>query len=307
MKLQQIMNPKAFVAALITAAMALAAQAKLNIVATLPDLGALARQIGGDAVDVFVIARPTEDAHFVDAKPSFVVKLNRADALIEGGAELETGWLPPLIEKARNGRIASGQPGRIVASEGVQLLEVPAELDRSKGDVHGAGNPHYTTDPANAKIVAAHLAKALAGLDAKSAPLFAANLESFNRELDAKLAQWQKSLDTFKGRRVVAYHNSWPYFSRCFGVRVDLFLEPKPGIPPSASHLAQLSATMKAEGVKAIMVEPFRDRRYAETVARHTGAIVLDVWPMPGGKGGETYIAWMDQLVASLGKALAGN
>jgi zinc/manganese transport system substrate-binding protein len=293
---------------MLTTVMAFAAQAKLNIVATLPDLGALAREIGGDAVEVFVIARPTEDAHFVDAKPSFVVKLNRADALIEGGAELEAGWLSPLVEKARNAKIAPGQPGRIVASEGVHLLEVPTELDRSKGDVHGAGNPHYTADPANAKIVAAHLAKALARLEAKSAPAFMANLERFNRDLDAKLTQWQTKLDPFKGRRVVAYHNSWPYFAERFGVRVDLFLEPKPGIPPAASHLAKVSATMKAEGVKAILVEPFRDRRYAETVARHTGAAVLDVWPVPGGKGGgETYIEWMDQFVASLAGVLAGK
>ncbi len=302
------MNPKRLFIPLLLAALSSAAQAKLNVVATLPDLGALARQIGGDAVEVFVIAKPTEDAHFVDAKPSFVVKLNRADLLIEGGAELESGWLPPLLDKARNGRIAAGQPGRVVASEGVQLLEVPATLDRSKGDVHGAGNPHFTADPLNAKIVAARLAKALAQIEAKSAPLFQANLEKFNGELDTKLAGWRKALAPFQGRRVVAYHNSWPYFAARFGLRIDLFLEPKPGIPPSASHLAQLSTTMKNEGVKLIIVEPFRDRRYAETVARHTDGVVLDVWTFPGAKGaGDAYIEWMDKLVNSVAKAFEGK
>jgi zinc/manganese transport system substrate-binding protein len=282
--------------------------AKLNVVATTPDFGALAQQIGGDKVDVFTIARPTEDAHFVDAKPSFVVKLNRADALIEGGSELELGWLSALLDKARNNKLDAGKSGRIVASEGVQLLEVPATLDRSKGDIHAAGNPHYTTDPMNAKIVAEHIANAFSQLDPKSASVFKANLDKFNRDLDAKIPEWTKTLAPLKGKRVVAYHNAWPYFAKRFDVRIDLFLEPKPGIPPSPSHLASVVSTMKTEGVKIILVEPFRDRRYAETVASHAEAVVLDVSTYPGAKGaGDTYIEWMDKLVASLAKAAEGK
>lgn len=284
------------------------AAAGLNIVATTPDFGALAEAIGGDKVDVFTIARPTEDPHFVDAKPSFVVKLNRADALIEGGAELEMGWLPALLDKARNSKLEPGKPGRIVASERVQLLEVPATLDRSKGDLHAAGNPHYTTDALNAKIVAAHIADALSQLDPKSAATFKANLDKFTGALDSKLTEWQKTLAPYKGKRVVAYHNAWPYLARRFDLRIDLFLEPKPGIPPSASHLAGVVNTMKSEGVKIILVEPYRDRRYAETVANHTEAVVLDVMPYPGDKGaGGTYIEWMDKLVNSLANAFAGR
>ncbi len=282
--------------------------AKLNVVATTPDFGALAQQIGGDKVDVFTIARPTEDPHFVDAKPSFVVKLNRADALIEGGAELELGWLGALLDKARNEKLAAGKPGRIVASEGVQLLEVPTALDRSKGDIHAAGNPHYTTDPLNAKIVAAHIANAFSQLDPKSASVFKASLDKFSHDIDAKMPEWTRSLAPLKGKRVVAYHNAWPYFAQRFDILIDLFLEPKPGIPPSPSHLAGVVGTMKAENVKIILVEPYRDRRYAETVASHADAIVVDVAPYPGVKGaGDTYIEWMDKLVNSLTKAAEGK
>lgn len=287
---------------------AASAFAKLNVVATTSDFGALAQQIGGDQVEVFTIARPTEDAHFVDAKPSFVVKLNRADALIEGGAELEAGWLGALLDKARNSKLDSGKPGRIVAHEGVELLEVPATLDRSKGDIHAAGNPHFTTDPLNAKIVADHIANAFSQLDPKSASVFKANAEKFNRDIDAKISEWTKTLAPLKGKRIVAYHNAWPYFAKRFDVRIDLFLEPKPGIPPSPSHLASVVGTMKSEGVKIIMVEPFRDRRYAETVASHAEAVVLDVAPVPGAKGaGDTYIEWMDKLVGSLANAAEGK
>src|SRR6186713_3104541 len=126
---------------------------KLNVVATTPDLAAIAKFIGGDAVDVKALAKPTEDAHFVDAKPSHIVTLNRADVLIEGGAELELGWLPPLLESARNAKIAAGAPGRVVASQGIKMLEVPTSFDRSKGDVHSLGNPHFLIDPLDVKIV----------------------------------------------------------------------------------------------------------------------------------------------------------
>jgi zinc/manganese transport system substrate-binding protein len=281
-----------------------AAKAKLNIIATTEDFGSIAREIGGDKVDVFTLAKPTEDPHFVDAKPSFIVKLNRADAVIEGGAELEVGWLPPLLDGARNPKLDAGKPGRIACLEGVSLLEIPTALDRSKGDLHAAGNPHYMTDPMNAKVVAEHIANSFAQLDSKSADVFKANLKKFNDRLDAKMQEWQKALAPYKGRRIVAYHNAWPYFAKRFDVRIDLFLEPKPGIPPSASHLAEVVTTMKAESVNVIIVEPFHDRHYAETVAKHTDAVIVDVSSYPGAKGtGDNYVDWMDQLVTSLAKA----
>src|SRR6185369_11501329 len=208
------------------------AQAKLNVVATTPDFGAIASSIGGSEVSVTTLAKPTEDPHFVDAKPSFIVKLNHADALVEGGADLEIGWLPALLDQSRNPKLAAGAPGRIACSQGVELVEVPSTLDRSKGDIHAAGNPHYLTDPFNAKAVARHIAEAFAQLDPKSAQVYNGNLKKFNDLLDAKLTEWQTLLAPFKDQQVVAYHDSWPYFSRRFSLKIDLFLEPKPGIPP---------------------------------------------------------------------------
>ncbi len=281
------------------ALLAAPAEAKLNVVATTPDLGALARAIGGDQIELTTLAKPTEDPHFVDAKPSFIVKLNHADVLLEGGAELEAGWLTPLLEGARNPKLAAGQPGRIAAAEGVVLLEVPTALDRSQGDIHAAGNPHYLTDPLNAKIVAAHLARALTELDAKSADVFQANLKKFDNELDARLAGWQKLAAPYAGRPLVTYHNYWIYLGRRFGWPMELFLEPKPGIPPTPAHLAEVISKMKAGHLRLVTVQPYQNRKTAETVASRTGAVVLD-WPsFPGGKGTEGYLEWMDYLVQS--------
>ena len=287
--------------------LAVSAPAKLKVVATTPDLGALAGAVGGDLIDLTVLAKPTEDPHFVDAKPSFLVKLNHADALIEGGAELEAGWLTPLMEGARNPKLEAGQPGRISAAEGVALLEVPAALDRSQGDIHAAGNPHYLTDPLNARIVAAHIARSLSELDQKSAGAFQANLRKFTDQLDARMDEWQKLLAPFQGRQLVTYHNYWIYFGHRFGLPMDLFLEPKPGIPPTPAHLAEIITKMKAGNLKLIAVQPYQNRKTAETVAGHTGAVVLDFPSFPGGPGTEGYIKWMDYLVESTVKGFAGQ
>jgi len=279
--------------------LATAALAKLNVVATTPDLGALARAIGGDQIELTTLAKPSEDPHFVDAKPSFIVKLNHADALIEGGAELEAGWLTPLLEGARNPKLDPGRPGRIAGAEGVALLEVPTALDRSQGDIHASGNPHYLTDPLNARIVAAHIARALAELDATSAGVYQGNLKKFDDALEARLAEWQKLAAPFAGRPVVTYHNYWIYFGRRFNWPMELFLEPKPGIPPTPAHLAAVITKMKAGNLKVVTVQPYQHRKTAETVASHTGALVLD-WPsFPGGPGTEGYLEWMDHLVKS--------
>src|SRR5438552_1707375 len=178
-----------------------AAQAKVEVVATTPDFGSIAAEIGGSRASVTTLAKPTEDPHFVDAKPSFIVKLNRADAVVEGGAELEIGWLPALLDQSRNPKLASGAPGRISCSQGISLMEIPATLDRSRGDIHAAGNPHYMTDPVNAKIVAEHIAKAFCELDAKSCDTYRANSKKFTEELESKTTEWKKLLAPFKGQR----------------------------------------------------------------------------------------------------------
>src|SRR3954469_1170034 len=186
---------------------------KLNVVTTTPDLGSLAREIGGDRVDVKSLAKSTEDPHFVDAKPSHIVTLNRADVLVEGGAELEQGWMPPLLDNARNAKIAVGAPGRVTASSGIKMLEVPATLDRSRGDVHALGNPHFLLDPKNAKIVAASIAQHLSQVDPAGAATSPANPKKVNADVDPKTAEWEKTRAPFKGPKIVTYHNDFVYFA----------------------------------------------------------------------------------------------
>jgi zinc/manganese transport system substrate-binding protein len=278
---------------------------RLTVVATTPDLAALAREICGTSCDVKALAKPTEDPHFVDAKPSHIVTLNRADVLIEGGAELELGWLPPLLESARNSRIAAGAPGRIVASQGVRMLEVPATFDRSRGDVHPYGNPHFLLDPLNVKLIVAQIADHLSRVDPKSAGLYRANLAKFNAALDAKLVEWQKQLAPYAGTKIVTYHKDFAYLAERFKLDVVETLEPKPGIAPSPAHLAKVISIMKATGARVILVQPYQNRKTAETVARQTAAEVLDVGQQPGAiKGTEGYFSLMDFIVRTLATAL---
>ena len=196
----------------------LVAQAKLNVVATLPDFGSLAREIGGDKINLVVLAKPTEDPHFVDARPSFVVSLRNADVLIDGGAELEIGWLPPLLQNARNPKIEIGKPGRVQASEGIRLMNVPTNVTRAAGDVHALGNPHFTVDPIIAKAIAQHIAQSFSALDPANAAFYEANYTKFEATINAKLQEWGAAMLPFQGQHVVAYHDSWPYFAHRFGL-----------------------------------------------------------------------------------------
>src|SRR6266850_692295 len=181
-----------------------AALAKLNVVATLPDYGSIAQAIGGDKIKVTTIARGTEDQHFVDARPSFIRVLNQADVLIEGGAELEIGWLPPLVNGARNGKILSDAPGHLILARGIRLLEVPTgPIDRSMGDVHPLGNPHFSPDPAHGKIIAASIAETFSKVDPANAAYYDANLQRFNERLEKKIAEWTRLMKPFRGTKVV--------------------------------------------------------------------------------------------------------
>ena len=281
---------------------------KVDVVTTTPDLGALAREIGGDRVEVKSLAKATEDPHFVDAKPSHPVTLNHAHVLVEGGAELEQGWMPPLLDNARNSKIAAGAAGRVTASNGIKMLEVPATLDRSRGDVHALGNPHFLIDPKNAKIVAANIAQHLTQVDPAGAATYAANLKKFNAEVDARAAEWDKTMAGFKGAKIVTYHNDFVYFADRFGLKVVGTLEPKPGIAPSPAHLAEIIASMKSNDAHVVLVQPYQNRKTAETVARQTGAAVLDVSQQPGAlKNTDTYIAMMDNLVNTVANGLKAD
>ena len=276
---------------------------KLRVVATTADLGAIAAAVGGDAVLVTTLARPTEDPHFVDAKPSFIRILNQADVLVEGGAALEAGWLPPLLDGARNPRIQSGAPGRVVASEGITLREVPSQLDRAQGDVHPFGNPHFLLDPANARIVAATIARALCAVDHARCEGYEARAKAFAGTIDAKLPGWQAAPAPARGQKVVAYHKSFDYLAAPFGLEILDTLEPKPGIPPSPTHVAELVPRMQAAGVRVILIEPYRERQTPDLVAGKTGARVV-VLPIMPDKDAPDYVGFIDHDVGTIAAAL---
>ena len=292
-----------FALALLTA---MPAAAALKVVATTTECGALATELGGARVTVTSIAKPTEDPHFVDARPSQIVALNRADVLIEGGAELEVGWLPPLLDGARNSKILAGGPGRVVASEGVQLLDIPLAADRSQGDTHVAGNPHFMLDPLNARVVAAHIVRVFSAIDPAGASVYKANQAKFESTLQAKMSEWMAAFKPYAGRPIVTYHPTWRYFGRRFGLVADTFLEPKPGIPPSPPHLAKVMHKMQTDNIHVLLVEPYQPRKTAEAVAARTNAVLVEVCQFPGGlPNTPTYLSLIDTNVKRIVQALA--
>lgn len=256
------------------------AEAKLTIVTTTPDFASVAKEIGGDRVEVASLAKGVQDPHFVDAKPSFIRLLNQADILIEGGADLEVGWLPPLLESARNGKIQTGNPGRIVASTGISLSGVPTRpIDRSQGDVHPLGNPHFMLDPENGKIIGEEVTSTLCRLDAGSCESYRKNQTIFNQRLDQKISDWMQRMAPYRGTKVITYHESWPYFAERFGLDVVGHVEPKPGIPPSPVHLESLIDLITREKVKVLIMEPYFGDQAPKFLAQKTGIQVLVFYP----------------------------
>jgi ABC-type Zn uptake system ZnuABC Zn-binding protein ZnuA len=292
------------IAVLLGAASALSA--KLNVVATLPDYGALAQEVGGELVKVTVLAKGTEDPHFVDARPGFIRVLNQADLLVEGGAELEVGWLPPLLQSARNAKLLADAPGHLALARSVRLLDVPSgPIDRSQGDVHPAGNPHFNLDPANGASLAAAIAGALAKLDPANQSVYERNLQSFKQRLEAKLAEWRKAMEPFRGTKVLTYHKSFDYFLERFGLVLVGTLEPKPGIEPSPTYINGLIPRAKEAGVKLVLIEPNRPRKTPTYVAEAVGAKLVILPVLVGGaeKAGD-YLSLFDYDVARITEAL---
>ncbi|MBM3834661.1 MAG: zinc ABC transporter substrate-binding protein [Verrucomicrobia bacterium] len=261
-----------------------AAHAALNVVATISDFGAIAEEIGADKIKVTTICKGTEDAHFVSARPGFIRLLNQADVLLEGGADLEAGWLPTLVNGARNQKIQSEAPGRVLLSRGITLLEVPTgPIDRSMGDVHPFGNPHFWLDPANGKIMANNLAEAFSRLDPSNARSYDRNRQKFNERLERKLNEWAKLMEPYRGTKVVTYHKSFDYLLARFGLELAGTIEPKPGIEPGAAYVKLLISRLKVEGVKLILIEPYRPRKTPEYVAQASGGKIVIVPERVGG------------------------
>lgn len=270
-------------AAVLVAASA-SAQSKLNVVTTTEDLASLAREVGGDRIAVEAIARGYQDPHFVEAKPSFILKLQKTDLLIVVGRELEIGWLPPLIQQSRNAKIQPGANGYLDASTTASILEIPTgQVTRAMGDVHPQGNPHYWLDPENGKRVAAAIAEKFGQLRPNDKSYFDQRLRDFTTRLDAAEKRWLDQLAPYKGTKIVTYHRSFPNFAERFGLVIVGYVEPRPGIPPTPQHTLDLINEMKRQNIKLILVEPYFDSKTPNAIARETGAQVLTMPPSVGG------------------------
>lgn len=285
------------------------AAAETRVVASLPSLGAIAREVVGDKGTVTVLAPPTQDPHFVDGKPSMMLALNKADLLIDVGLGLEQGWLPPLVTGARNAKIRAGQPGNLNAMTLAGTpLEIPASLDRSLGDVHGGGNPHFWYDPRRVQGVANGVAERLAQIDPPNAAVYRANAAAFAKKIDERLATWEAQMAPHRGRTLVPFHKSLVYLEAWLGLKELATVEPLPGIAPSPSHLAGLILQMrKVQPPPVVVAEPWYNQSTARTVAEKAGAKLV---VLPGDVGGapntESYVAWMDAVIARLRAGLEG-
>jgi zinc/manganese transport system substrate-binding protein len=275
--------PILVVAALMGSATA-RAQGKLNIMASTEDLAAIAREVAGDRAEIDSIAKGYQDPHFVEAKPSFILKLQKADLLVVVGRELEIGWLPPLIQQSRNSKIQPGAAGYLDASLNAHILEIPqGQITRAMGDVHPQGNPHYWLDPDNGKIIAQAIAGKLSQLRPNDKAYFDQHVADFSKRIDDAGKRWLSAMAPYKGLKVVTYHRSFPNFTDRFGLDVIGYVEPRPGIPPSPSHTLELIQEMKKQNVKIILVEPYFDLKTPNAIARDTGAKVLVLAPSVGG------------------------
>lgn len=283
----------------------LTAGGRSNVVTTTTDLAALVSEVGGDRVTVTSIAKGYQDPHFVEAKPSFLLNLKRADLLVLVGLELEAGWLPPLITQCGNPKLQPAAPGYFDASRFAEVLEIPTgSVNRAMGDVHPMGNPHYWLDPQNGLRVATGLAQKLSELNPGDASYFQQRLEDFKRRMAEAKRRWDEQMKPYRGRKVVTYHRSWPNFVKRFGLQVLDYVEPRPGIPPSPAHVVALIALMKREHVKLILVEPYFDLKTPQSVAREIGGQVVVLLPSVGGnKDAGDYLKLFDHDVNMLVKA----
>ena len=293
----------AFVAAM---GLSIHADAAIKVIATTQDLAALVSEVGGDKVTVEALARGYQDPHFVEAKPSFVLKLHSADLLVVVGRELEIGWLPALINQSRNARIQPGSAGYLDASLTARILDVPSgQVTRAMGDVHPQGNPHYWLEPGNGRRIAQAIQKKLTEMLGGDAAYFQQRYADFDRRLSEAEARWRTALAPYKGTKVVTYHRSWPNFAEALGLQVVGNVEPKPGIPPTPSHTLNLMQEMKRQQIKIILVEPYFDLKTPNAIARDTGAKVLVLTPSVGGvKEASDYLKLFDYNVNLLISAL---
>jgi ABC-type Zn uptake system ZnuABC Zn-binding protein ZnuA len=284
---------------------ALFAAGKLNVVATTTALADIADEIAQDKIRVTAIASPKQNIHHYAPTPKDVLKVKKADVLIHEGLDLEA-WREPLLAAAGNMRFLGEGQYSMDVSQGVPLLEIPTSLSRAEGDIHAFGNPHYISDPENAKIIATNIAEGLANVEPENADFFRKNAETFNQKLDEKIKNWKVRLAPFKGAPVVVYHRSWSYFAKEFDLVIVGEIEPKPGIPPTAKHLAEVLQIIREKKVKVIIKEPFEETRTPKKISDETGAQVVTLSQSVGEpKEAKDYISLMEQNITSLEAAFA--
>jgi len=280
------------------------AAAKIRVVASITDLKALTEAVGGDLVEVDTLARGSQNAHDVEVRPSLMLKLRRADLLVRNGLALDF-WVEPLVVGAQNGRIMPGTPGYVDASRGVPVIASTGALDRSGGDVHPEGNPHYTLDPALASIITTNIVEGLKRVAPEHAVRFDEGRRVFLARLETDIVRWQRMLEPARGAKVVTYHETFTYFLRRFGLEQAGTVEDRPGIPPSPGHLAGLIRTIREQKVRVIMAEPWADQRAVELVARESGARALGLPSTVGGvRGVDSYVGFFEYNVKALADAL---
>ena len=306
---RRVVGTAALAAALWGATGTAGAASKLNVVTTTSDLAALTQEVGGDRVNVQAIAKGYQDPHYVEAKPSFLLLLQRADLLVAVGMQLESGWLPPLVSQCGNARVQPGASGYLDASQFAEILEIPTgPVSRAQGDVHPTGNPHYWLDPENGRRLARGIATKLAQLRPQDAPYFEQRFQDFSRRLAEAEKRWDAQMQPYRGRKVVTYHRSWPNFTRRFGLQVMGEVEPRPGIPPGPRHTIELIQMMKREGVKVILVEPYFDLKTPNSIASATGARVVELLPsVCGERGACDYFKLFDYDLGALSRAFQGQ
>ncbi len=244
----------------------------ISVVTTTTDLKSITELIGSEKVDVFSIAAGFQNPHFVDPKPSYIIKLSKADMFVTVGLDLETGWSPQLLLSSRNPKIQKGSDGYVDASTGIALMQVPSIVNRGEGDIHIYGNPHYWMDPLNGKQIARNICDGLEKISPENKDFFEANLKAFNDQIDLKLKVWLLKMAPYKGSKIIAYHNEWCYFEHRFGLMIVDFLEPKPGIPPTPTQLVKIISEVKTNSIKVIITSPYFTTSSSEVVSSQTGA-----------------------------------
>ena len=294
----------ALLAVLALASVAKSAQAAINVVASLPELAAIAREVGGSHVSVSSIARPNNDYHRYEALPSDVARISRAKLVVATGMSFES-WMTALLNAAARSNLQPGAAGYVNAGEGVRRMDVPTQrISGASGDIHVDGNPHFYYDPIYAKFIARNVLRGLLRVDAAHADAYRANYTRFNRAIDARMTTYRAQLGPYAGRKIVTYHKNYAYFMRRFGLVEYGNIEAKPGIPPSARHVNALAQNMKRDGVKAILVESIYPTRFAILLAKQTGSRYTVAPYGVGSQNTSGYLGFMDKLVASFKTAL---